>query len=216
MVITYYGISCFKVTSGERVLAFDPPSRKSKAKSPYFQTDILLISHDHDNHGGREVLHAPKDGQIFIIDSPGEFEYKGVNIQGMASFHDSSGGKKLGHNTIYRVEFEDIALVHMGDFGEKELRPELKEKIGNVDILFLPIGGDNVLEPGTAAEIANQVEPKIIIPMHYELPDKKKSSALKEFLDEMGARGINPEEKLTIKKKDLPGKETIIVLEPAI
>src|SRR3989344_5375 len=126
MVITSYGISCFKIASGQLVLAFDPPSKKSAAKSPYFQTDILLISHDHDNHNGRDILHAPKDGEIFVVDGPGEYEYKGVTIQGIASFHDNQEGKKEGSNTIYRVELEDIILLHMGDFGEDELRPEIK------------------------------------------------------------------------------------------
>ncbi|MEK7090354.1 MAG: MBL fold metallo-hydrolase [Patescibacteria group bacterium] len=218
MVITSYGISCFKVTSGQLVLAFDPPSRKSKTKSPYFQTDILLISHDHENHNGREVLHAPKDGEIFIIDGPGEYEYKGVIVEGIPSFHDNQDGKKSGLNTIYRVELEDIVLLHLGDFGEKELRPETKEKIGNIDILFIPIGGEKVLDPETAAEIANQIEPRIIIPAHYsELPEANKKAALKEFLEEIGARNIKPEEKLTIKKKELPQDETkIVVLEPSI
>ena len=206
------------MTSGQLVLAFDPPSRKSKTKSPYFQTDILLISHDHENHNGREVLHAPKDGEIFIIDGPGEYEYKGVIVEGIPSFHDNQDGKKSGLNTIYRVELEDIVLLHLGDFGEKELRPETKEKIGNIDILFIPIGGEKVLDPETAAEIANQIEPRIIIPAHYsELPEANKKAALKEFLEEIGARNIKPEEKLTIKKKELPQDETkIVVLEPSI
>ena len=218
MVITSYGISCFKVTSGQLVLAFDPPSKKSEAKSPYFQTDIVLISHDHDNHNGQEVLHAPKDGEIFVVNEPGEYEYKGVNIQGITSFHDSQDGKKHGVSTIYRVEIEDIVLLHMGDFGENELRPEVKEKIGNVDIMFVPIGGDSVVDPETAAEIANQIEPKIIIPMHYDLAsDAKKKAILKEFLDEAGARNVKPEEKLTIKKKELAEEGTrIVVLEPSI
>lgn len=218
MVITSYGISCFKITSGQLVLAFDPPSKKSKAKSPYFQTDIVLISHDHDNHNGRDVLHPPKDGELFAIEGPGEYEYKGVNIEGISSYHDSENGKKEGQNTVYRIEMEEITLLHLGDFGEEELRPETKEKIGGVDIMFVPIGGDTVMDPQTAAEIANQVEPKIIIPMHYDhLPEAKKKAALKEFLDEVGAHNVGHDEKLTIKKKDLLEEKTrVVVLKPTI
>lgn len=218
MVITSYGISCFKITSGQLVLAFDPPSRKSEAKSPYFQTDIVLVSHDHDDHNGHEVLHAPKDGELFTVLGPGEYEYKGVNIEGISSFHDFENGKKEGLNTIYRVEIEDVTLLHLGDFGENELRPETKEKIGNIDIMFIPIGGDTVMDHETAAKIANQIAPKIVIPMHFDkLTDAKKKTALKEFLDEVGAHNVKSEEKLTIKKKELPEKETkVVILEPTI
>ena len=213
MVITSYGLNCFKITSGSTVIAFDPPSKKSKNKSPYFQTDAVFISHDHEDNNGRDVLH-PKDDGLFVVDGPGEYEYKNIEIIGIPSFHDSSHGKKYGRNTIYRVKFEDIILLHMGDFGEKEISSEIKEKINGVDILFIPIGGDEVIDDDAAAEIANQIEPQIIIPMHYPAKNKK---VLNDFLDEMGAKGLKAEDKLTIKKKELSETQTkVVVLEPLI
>lgn len=213
MVITYYGVSCFKVQSGENVLAFDPPSKESEFKSPRFQTNIVLISHSHRDHNGYDSLVGKTEGkEPFLINSPGEYETNGIYIQGIKSFHDSSAGQKHGLNTIYKLNIEDISLCHLGDFGEKSLRPEAKEAIGEIDILFVPVGGENVLEPSEAARIISQIEPKIVIPMHY-----KKNTALKNFLDEVGNGSIKPLDKLTVKKKDLvENKTSIIVLEPCL
>lgn len=218
MVITSYGLSCFKITAGERTIAFDPPSRKSKLKSPYFQTDMVLISHDHDDHNGKEVLHGKDNALPFIIDGPGEYEYKDISVIGISSFHDDAEGKKEGKNTIYRILFEDIILVHLGDFGEKTLPNTIKEKLGEVDVLFVPIGGETVLDAEQAAKIAHAIEPRIIIPMHYDADNpKKKKDALKAFFDEMGISEAKPDAKFTFKKKELPVDETnIIVLEPAL
>lgn len=218
MVITSYGLSCFKVTSGERVIAFDPPSKKSKLKSPYFQTDIVLVSHDHDDHSGKDVLHGKEAERPFVIDGPGEYEYKDISAIGIPSFHDTNEGKKEGLNTIYQVKFEDIVLLHLGDFGEKMFRNDIKEKLDEIDVLFLPIGGGTVLDAENAAKIASEIEPRIIIPMHYDtLAPAKKKEVMKTFFDEMGIREIKPEDKFTFKKKDLPIDETrVVVLEPII
>lgn len=211
MVITYYGLSCFKISSGEFVLVFDPPSKKSSFKSPRFGADAVFISHDHEDHSGYDMISAKGDKEPIKIDGPGEYEMGGVDASGIPSFHDSSSGKKSGLNTVYTAVVEDIKICHMGDFGEKELRAETKEKIGAVDILFLPVGGKTVVTPEEATKITASLEPKIVIPMHYE---KKELSA---FLGELGAESVKPEEKLTLKKKDLPeGKTEVRVLKPSL
>ena len=202
MVITYYGLSCFKVSSGDFTVAFDPPSKKSSLKSPRFQADVVFISHNHDNHSGYDVI-AEKDGESPLkIEGPGEYETRGIVIQGIPSYHDNTNGKKHGNNTIYTVFFEDIRLCHLGDFGEPELRNETLEAVGPVDILFLPIGGETVIDPEEAAKIATALEPRIIIPMHY---DKKTLAA---FLKEIGADSATTDDKLTIKRKELPDDKT--------
>src|SRR3989344_3982637 len=197
MVITYYGPSCFKVSSGEFVLAFDPPSKKSSFKSPRFRADAVLISHKHDDHSGYDMIAGKENTEPIKIDGPGEYEIQGVDINGITSWHDETGGKKLGPNTEYSIKLEDIKICHLGDFGEKELRNETLEAIGPVDILFLPIGGKTVIDAETASAVANKLEPKIIIPMHYE---KKELAA---FLKDAGVESLKPDEKLTIKKGDL-------------
>lgn len=214
MVITYYGLSCFKVESGKLTLAFDPPSKDSDLKPPRFSADVAVSSHAHPRHSGLHEL----SGEPFLISGPGEYEAKGLSVTGIPSFHDKEGGKKKGLNTIYVVEMEDMRLCHLGDLGSAILDAETLEAIGKVDILFVPTGGEDVLDPEEAAKIVGALEPKIVLPMHYALPKTSiKGAKVEEFLDELGEKGIKSEEKLTIKKKELAEDGTrVVVLDPAI
>jgi len=195
MVITYYGASCFRVQSGETVLAFDPPSKDSEFKSPRFQTDVVLVNFNHKDYNGWENLSGKKeDVPPFLIDGPGAYEIAGIYIKGISS----------GLNTIYVLSMENISICHLGAFAEKNLSPDLKEEIGEVDILFVPVSEDDGQK---ASRISSQLESKITIPTHYKEDD------LKQFLKEFGDASVKPMEKLTIKKKDIGEKNQVIVLE---
>ena len=218
MVITYYGVSCFKVQVGETVFVFAPPSKKSNYKSPRFQANVVCVSHNHPDHDGYEAISGKGDGNTpMVINGPGEYETNGVYASGILSFHDNEEGAKHGLNTIYSLEIEGIRLCHLGDFGEKSLRPEVKEKIGEVDILFLPIGGETVLDPQTAAKASSQLVPKLIIPMHYG-ESARGRNPLNEFVKEFGGEDIKPADKLTIKKRDIAQKEEteLVILAPCL
>lgn len=195
MIITYYGASCFKVQAGETVLAFDPPSKESDFKSPRFAADAVFISNENKDSNGRDSLSGKEaDKGPIIIDGPGEYEIKGIYIKGI---------KSSGANTIYRMKFEDIIICHLGGFAEKKLAPEIKEAVGNVDILFAPV---------SSGEVANQLEPKIVIPMNY-----KNAGEIKKFASEFGNGASKPVDKLTIKKKDLTDDEIkVVILDPMI
>jgi len=210
MVINWYGQSCFKITSGELVLAIDPFSKEIGLTPPRFKTDILLKTHDHRDHSNLESI--PEGA--FIIGEPGEYEIKGVPITGIESFHDDQNGKERGKNTIYKFEVEEIKLAHLGDFGEKEIRSETLDELGDIDILFIPVGGVYTIDAEGAEKIIRQIEPRIVIPMHYKIPGLTvKLAPVDEFLKEMGIKKLEPEEKLVIKKKDLPeAEQTKIVL----
>lgn len=218
MVITYYGVSCFKVQSGDLVLVFDPPSKESSAKTPRFQADIVLSSHNHPRHNGIDALAAKGNGGPFVITSPGEYEVKNAFIRGVPSFHDSERGEKRGLNTIYAVELEDLILCHLGDFGEGELRSEIEETLNKVDVLFLPVGGGNVIDAVSASRVANQISPSYIVPMHFDSGKEKKNRALTDFLKEMGQDMPKALDRLSIRQKDISDeqKTEIVVIESSL
>jgi len=215
MVITYYGISCFKLQSGDTVLAIDPFSKESGLTPPRFEAHAVLSSHAHPNHANIDSLSAKKETSMFTITGPGEYEFRGIFVRGIPSFHDTREGKEKGQNTIYTIEWEGMRMVHLGDFGESELRSETQEAIGAVDILFVPMGGKDTVDAEHAVKMVNKIEPRVVVPMHYKIPGlKTRWESVEEFLKEIGEK-IKPEEKLTIKKKDLPSAEEtrVVVLK---
>ncbi len=212
MIITYQGVEFFKVQFGDIILAFNPVSKESKFKSSRFFSDVALVSTNHPDFNGVENLsYNGKDP--LVISGPGEYETKGVFVKGFQSKTNYGGKEKI--NTIYIVILEGITLCFLGALSDEKLSPEFLEAIEDIDILFLPIGDDGVLDAKKANKLAVTLEPKIIIPMHYG--DVGASGALKSFLKETGEEGVKPIDKLTIKKKDLDGKEgEIIILSQSV
>jgi L-ascorbate metabolism protein UlaG (beta-lactamase superfamily) len=211
MIITYHGVDFFKVSFGDTTIAVNPISKDSKLKNTRFGSDITLISLNSPEHNGSDNT-SRGDKESFVISGPGEYEVSGVFIKGFLSKSNYGGDEHL--NTIYTVSLEGINLCFLGALSEKDLSSEAKEAMDGVDILFVPIGGDGVLDPATAQKLSVAFEPKLIIPSHFgEVGDK---NALKNFLKEAGEENVKPIDKLTIKKKDLDGKEGDVVVLEAI
>ncbi len=217
MYIVWYGQSLFEITANpaknsQVKIVIDPFTENFGLRVPKLEADILLISHQHEDHNNLKAV----SGNYFLIEGPGEYEIKNAVIQGIPSFHDNSQGKERGENTIYCLEVEDLKLCHLGDFGQKELTDDQLEKIGEVDILIIPIGGNFTISAKEAAKIMSQIEPKITIPMHYALQKLKvKLDPLDKFLKTFGLKSLAPVNKLSIKKKDISSEEAkIIVLKP--
>lgn len=217
MQIFWKGQSCFQIlaTPGKNSqvkIVIDPFSEETGLRVPKLEADILLVSHDHYDHNNKKAV----SGSPFLIEGPGEYEVKGVFVQGVQSWHDDSQGKEKGGNTIYAVEVEDLRLCHLGDLGQKELTEEQLEKIGDVDILMIPVGGNFTISAKDALKIMSQIEPKITIPIHFQIPKlKAKLEGVDKFLRALGLKSIRAEDKLTIKKKDiLPEEAKVIVLQP--
>lgn len=204
MVITYFGHEFFKVQFGDLVLAFNPISKDSKQKGARFGADIALVSiNTSETNGVEQVTFGEK--KPFTIAGPGEYEIKDVFIKGFPG-----GTNKQGkHNTIYFVSLEGMNICFLGALPAKEVSPEAKAALENVDILFTPIGGEDVLTPSDAYKLAVSIEPKLIIPMHYG-DEASGKAALKTFLKE--GEGGEEMDRLTLKKKDLEGKEGDIIV----
>jgi hypothetical protein len=203
MVISYVGGECFKVSQGDLTLSFNPPSKQSSLASAKFGADIALVSLDHADFNGVENA-AFGEREPFVIQGPGEYEVRDVAVRGFGTPSNYGGKKSI--NTIYSVTLEGMNLCYLGALESAELPAAAKAELDDIDVLFLPVGGDGVLEHAPAYKLAVQLEPKVIIPMHYN------AGSLKAFLKEAAAEGTKAEEKLTIKKKDLEGKEVEVVV----
>src|SRR3989338_5684136 len=219
MQISWKGQACFQLVISSRKdaqlkMVIDPYGESTGLSLPSLEADVVLVTHEHEDHNNRKGV----KGEPFIISNPGEYEMKGVFVQGIASFHDEAQGKERGMNTIYAIDGEGIKVCHLGDFGQKELTSEQLENIGDVDVLLIPVGGVYTINGKEAQKVISQLEPKIVIPMHYALPKLKyKLNPVEDFLRTMGAKKAEPQEKLMIKEKDLLAEreETeIVVLQP--
>ncbi|MBP6859957.1 MAG: MBL fold metallo-hydrolase [Candidatus Pacebacteria bacterium] len=213
MVITHHGGQCFKVTFGDLTLAFDPISKSGTLPPVKFGADLAIISRNHpDMNGAAEVTYGEREP--FLINGPGEYERAGVAVRGFLtkSQYGLPKGQADAINTMYSVELEDMNLVFLGALSSTELPAEAREAIDEIDILFVPVGGDGVLTPVEANKLAVSLEPHIIIPMHWSGMGETK--ALDAFLKEEGGEAEKVE-KLTVRKKDVAGKDgAIIVITP--
>lgn len=210
MEITWLGHSCFKIDNKETSIVIDPYNPKVGLKLPKnLEASLLLITHDHYDHNYKEgVAKNP-----YIIDSPGEYEISGASINGISSFHDKKNGEERGKNTIYVIEFEGITLCHLGDLGH-DLSDEEIDKLGTIDILMIPVGGGVTINAEEAAKIIGEIEPKIVIPMHYKIPGLNINlDSLTKFTEKMQGK-VSAEETLKIKFAALPQEMKVITLKP--
>jgi L-ascorbate metabolism protein UlaG (beta-lactamase superfamily) len=215
MTITWLGHACFKIQDKNVTIITDPYDPSIGLKLPRLAADIVTVSHDHYDHNNIGAIRGV-NGEPFVIKNPGEYELKGVFIYGLPSWHDKSEGKERGTNTIYRIEMEDISLVHLGDLGHILNEDQIKILEG-VDILCIPVGGVYTINAKEAAEVISQIEPRIVIPMHYKIPGLKINiDPIDKFAREMGVSVKEKLPKLKVSQKDLPQEETkIIILECA-
>ena len=211
MMITWQGHSCFKIqdkvgSDGVTVVT-DPFGKDIGLKTPNFEADIVTVSHNHDDHNNVGALR----GDPFVIDCAGEYDFKGVLVEGIDSFHDDKNGAERGRNIIYRMEIDDISVAHLGDLGAPLDNSQLEKLVGT-DILLIPVGGKYTLDAKGAVEVISQIEPRMVIPMHYKTEGLTiELDSLDKFIKELGIEPIY-EEKLKISKKDLPQEDMELVI----
>ena len=213
MNIAYYGHSCFKITTKpagrgqEEISIFiDPFDKSIGLRPPQGQADLVLVTHDHHDHNNVEAL----KGEPAVIDIPGEYSVKGVNIVGLASQHGPTGSPVS--NTIFILESEDLRICHLGDLGT-DLDEKQLEEIDGVNILMIPVGGNYTIDGKKAVDIVKKIEPAIIIPMHYKMNGSTiEVSDEKKFCNEIGNCPKEKVSKLNLKKKDLEDKSMEVVL----
>ncbi|MCB9806197.1 MBL fold metallo-hydrolase [Candidatus Nomurabacteria bacterium] len=209
MIITYEGAEFIKIQQGDTVVAFNPVSKDSKLKSSNFGADIALITANHHDLNGVETV-TRGEKEPFVINGPGEYEVEGLFIKGYSTKTNYGGTERI--NTIFSTKIDNINVVFLGAMSDTDFSADVKEDLDDVDILFVPIGGEGVLDASEAYKLAVKREPKVIIPIHFGSVGSK--DALKDFLKEGGSEDVKPVEKLTVKMKDIEKSEgDIIVLK---
>ena len=208
MTITWFGQSCFRIETKEGSILIDPFSPDIGLRPPKIKDDLVLVSHEHYDHNNTQGA-AP---ETFVIRTPGEYEKNGIAVLGVRSFHDKSEGKERGPNTIYVIKSEDMTLCHLGDLGQEKLTEQQVEEIGDVDILMIPVGGNYTINHKEAVGVISQIEPKIVIPMHYKVKGLESDiESADKFVKELG---LTPEQadKFKIAKKALPTEEIKLIM----
>lgn len=220
MQITWYGQSCFKIATGDVSILIAPFERSSGLNPPKSKADIILLP-------GLAEKEAPEG---FVISGPGEYEIKGVMIQAFSFFSapekgepkaGSAGSPQAG--MVYTFSAEGISVCHIGEVSKENI-VSILDKIGDVDILLVPVGGPykegkeevHILNAEEAVAVSSELEPRIVVPMQYKIPKLAYAmEGVAAFLKAMGATGAETVDKLSMKKKDLPQEETkVIVISP--
>ncbi len=213
MEIVWLGYACFRLRGREATVLIDPYDRTVGTLPPRLTADIVLITHPHPGHNNlAAVSHVLK-----VIQGPGEYEVRGVEIIGVQTYHDAENGRRLGRNTAYAVTLDEVVVCHLGDLGHV-LTPAQVEQLSGIDVLLVPVGGQTTIGATEAAEVISLLEPRVIVPMHYQTPDLRRPQPLdpvEKFLREMGlTTPPTPQPRLSLTRGTLPEEPQVVLLEP--
>ena len=215
MDITYLGHSSFRLRGKNTTVVTDPydPAMVGLKFPKHTAADIVTVSHNHEDHNAVSQV----EGAPFVVNGAGEYEIKGVGIVGIPVFHDDAQGATRGKNTIYRIELDGVAIVHLGDIGHTLTSTQV-DSLDGVNVLFIPVGGVYTIDAARAVAIIHEVEPSIVIPMHYGRPQLNQKAfgelaPLAAFLKEIGREDVQPQPKFSITKDKIPEEMQVVVLE---
>lgn len=208
MEINWYGHSCFRLRDKDIAIVTDPYEKSLGISLPRMRADVVTVSHEHPDHSCIKQI----KGEPIVLSTPGEYEIKGIFITGIASNYPPSD-KKYRDNTIFVFEIGGLNVCHLGDLDHVPSQEQV-ESLGDVHVLLVPIGGSNTLNAAQAAEIISLLEPRLVIPMHYAIPDiQVKLDPASKFLKEMGLREPSPESILKVTPSSLPEETQIVLLD---
>lgn len=192
MRIRWLGHATFLLTGQANTVAVDPYGEFPKNRPIKFdypplegiEADVVLVTHEHMDHNAVDVIGGEPE---VLRAGAGTFDSRLGEIVGIASEHDPKAGTQRGPNTIFCFDIDGVRCCHFGDFGQTGLRPEQSEAIGDVDVLFLPIGGGPTIDGSQAAEIVAELRPHVAIPMHYGTEAADFVEGPERFLDAVSA-----------------------------
>ncbi|MEZ4710710.1 MAG: MBL fold metallo-hydrolase [Caldilineaceae bacterium] len=217
MDITWYGLSCFRLREGGVTIICDPYDKSIGSQVARTRADIVTISHDKPGHNGIDQI----TGEPKVVRGPGEYETRNVFITGMASYHRQQKDVAPERNVIYFMDFGGFVVGHLGDLGEMPKQSQIDElQLGEVDVLMVPVGGGDTLDPTRAVEAVGMFEPKLLIPMHYQQTNMAAKwigdlEPVDKFLKELGISAPEPQDTLKITKSSLPEETQVVILNCA-
>ena len=214
MKVKWLGHASFMITSedGTRVIT-DPYAAYSGLSYGEIKesADIVTVSHEHGDHNNATAI----QGNPEVVKETTPVEIKGIKIHGVATYHDDANGGQRGSNTIFCFEMDGMKVCHLGDLGH--LLGDKAAEVGKADVVLTPVGGFFTIDATTATEVCGQLEPKVIIPMHFK-NDKCAFpiATVDDFLQgKSGVSHANASE-VELKQNELPTATQIIVLQPAL
>ena len=211
MEITWYGLSCFRLTErGLATVVTDPyDHRVAGYEALKLKADIVTISHDAPGHNFSSAV----KGNAHTITGPGEFEIGSVFITGIQTNGHTKKDPDDLRNTLYVFDYEGVNVAHLGDLSRVPTQTEI-EALGTVHVALVPVGGGRGLNAAKAAEVISLLEPGIVVPMHYSTPACEiKLAPLSKFLKEMGLGAVDAQSSLKITKSSIPEETRVVVLD---
>ena len=220
MQVEWYGQSAFRL-AGERATVFVDPFGDMTAlagRGIHFDyppiagvtADLVLVTHEHRDHNAVDAI----GGEPAVLRSTaGRLESPVGEVVAIASEHDAVAGTQRGPNTLFAFELDGLRVAHFGDFGQTALREEQAEALGHVDLLFLPVGGGPTIGADQAAQIAERLRPRWVVPMHYRTPRIGFLEPADGFLERMprAHRVDGP----SFKVDELPAGDGLLAVVPA-
>ena len=210
MDIKWLGHSCFLIKGKEKTIITDPCHPDTGYRLGELKADIVTVSHPHPGHSYTGVF----ADSARLIKRPGEYEIGGTFITGITVFHDDQRGASRGKNAIFVIELDDVTLCHLGDLGHP-LGPQVVEEIGDVDVLFVPVGEGSTVPVEVAVETVRQLGPSFVVPMHYKTEaSTRELSPVDKFLEKMRVREVDERASLSVTSSTLPAGMQVVVLTP--
>ena len=210
MEITWYGLSCFRLTERKHAtIVTDPYNSKLGLPQLKLKADVVTISHDASGHNDVTAV----SGANYSLTGPGEYEIGNVFITGIVTNHDTEEARR---NIIYMFDFDGLTIAHLGDMSSVPKQTQI-EALEQVNVLLVPVGSGKSLNAAQASELISMLEPNIVIPMHYKLPNLKLDlDEVDRFLKEMGVTDPTEETSLKISSSNLPEETETVLLIPKI
>jgi L-ascorbate metabolism protein UlaG (beta-lactamase superfamily) len=217
MRIQWYGQSAFELAADEASVFIDPFGDVSLLASRGLQFDypaiedveaaLVLVTHEHRDHNGVEAIGGSPP---VLRSTAGTLESPVGEVVAVASEHDAVAGTQRGPNTIFVFTLDGLRIAHFGDFGQAALRDEQAAAIGEVDLVFIPVGGGPTVDAAQAREIVDRLGPRWVVPMHYRTPRVSFLEPADAFVETFGDAVVRLEG-TSFETSELPDGPVVVV-----